>query len=109
MWINRHRSITRPFCEDPGSHMISMCHRKANKVWQNIEKYENEKNIKYYRVYRLKQEKLQATRLIIEIIWLIDAIDKETKYIKKKYPALHDIIDKEARNYFNTRSTIISI
>ena len=45
--------------------------------------------------------------MITETIHLIDANDEETRYIKEKYPVSHNIIDKEARNHFNARSTTI--
>jgi len=32
VWIKEHGSITRPFYEDPGPHMIAICYQKANVV-----------------------------------------------------------------------------
>ena len=35
--IDRHKEITAPYLQDPGSHILKICYRKANKIWETIE------------------------------------------------------------------------
>ena len=59
-------------------------------------------NIKYYRCYRLMQNRNVISRVIQEIIWVIDAKESEKRYAKKKLACRYDFVDADARNVFKS-------
>ena len=66
-------------------------------------------NIRYLGSYRIMYHQLQTSKSISESIRIIDAKNKEYKYIKDKYLNFHKLIDCEARNCFPAGSTTISM
>ena len=64
-----------------------------NKEREEIDKYDEDSNIKYFGDKVIMYKGQSMLRSVNEIIRIIDAIKKEVRYFKEKFPRNEDIID----------------
>jgi len=106
--IPGHPKITRLYQEDPGIHLIVICHRNAECV--RIEAVDRNKsdNIRYFGSNIMRNKDEQLSRAIKETVQICDAREEEMKHVMKKFPSNYEVIDMNVRNCFPIRSIKIS-
>ena len=88
------------YYHQPIKHLIKECDMAARKTREEINEWENNDNIKFYRYYSLHKNGTVQSRSIQEAIRITDTQEVEHKYVKKKFGYKKDFIDIEARNIF---------
>ena len=107
--VYSHRELKTTFQKDPGMYMVKQCHKRGNKIRREIESKLEVSNIRYFGDKAVLYWGQPISRLINELIWLIDAISKEERYLKEKFPYTAELIDHRVRENVKGMKKIVAV
>jgi len=108
--VYSHRELKTTFQQDLGMYMVKQYHKRGNKIRREIESKLEVSNIRYFGDKAVLYWEQPISRLINELIWLIDAISKEERYLKEKFPYTAELIDHWVReNVKGVKKTVAVI
>ena len=107
--VYSHRELKTTFQQDPGMYMVKQYHKRGNKIRREIESKLEVSNIRYFGDKAVLYWGQPISRLINELIWLIDAISKEERYLKEKFPYTAELIDHRVRENVKGIKKIVAV